>query len=104
MENLERSKDLFPSTTRFFSVLATSDTANSNLLTKAAFEELLRMDNAVRIFSFEYKGRAYSFSDLCVKSDANCKIFSSPLQFFETADGSFDLSSITDDQALVTRI
>ena len=64
------------------------------------------MDDVVRSFEHEFEGTIYRFTDLCVKGGApgQCQIYSSPLQFYETAEGAFDLSSLTSDAALVERI
>ena len=71
VEDLEHSKDLFPSTSRFFNVLATAkSSSDGNLLTKAGFDELQRMDATVRNFEHEFEGKTYRFADLCVKGGA----------------------------------
>ena len=103
IKDLERIDELFPATQRIFKIYATASDGSSNVLTKAAFEDLNSMDSVIRSFSTTYNGKTYSFANLCVKtSGTQCKVYTHPLQFYEQTDGTFDLSTLTSDSTLVT--
>ncbi|XP_078391128.1 patched domain-containing protein 3-like [Cetorhinus maximus] len=54
----------------FASFIAVSK--DSNILTKAAFEEIILIDKKVKDFHFYDNGTVYNYSNLCAKSGATC--------------------------------
>ena len=89
----DRQKALFPSSTRFISLILTSKD-NHNLMQVEAFKEMNNLQQLI----FSFKKDKLSIADLCM---GTCSASLGPLSFFSSTS---TLDGITTDSGLKTRI